>query len=521
MKIKVKKFVSCLFALSPLLFLSSCNLFIGYQTSSAEPIELGEYAGQNINLKMIDQANEMVNLDYVGDQNLLVLPVCFKDYDLKRLNLDHDQVISNINHLFFGSSEETGWESVSSFYKKSSYNHLNIQGEVSDIITMDYNLIEAISLRNSSSSYDPTYTFINEAYSKYLEKNPDKTKHFDKNNDGYVDGIWLVYLNPYFDETTKKQYINWDKDFAKTSVTNNANSVLWAYTYWNYDNKPNVEKPTPFAYSWASYSFIFDGKYKDKDENYLVDAHTFIHETGHMLGLDDYYNYDSDQTNISSPLGATDMMDNNVGDHGPYSKYLMEWISPKLVKNEGTYHLNSFEEDGSCLLVPANKLTYNNSPFDEYLLIEYYTPTNLNYLDSQSPYDNNIIMPTECGVRIYHVDSRLVKYTYNRFFGEYSYDGYTSSYINTSNAYCRIGASNTPSYSDTDKMLITLLSSKMNGDKKYYYQDRDEGMAMNEDLYQTGDEFNDFTFNTGDKLPYKVTFENQSDDGIDIVFTNN
>ena len=61
----------------------------------------------------------------------------------------------------------------------------------------------------------------------------------------------------------------------------------------------------------------------------------------------------------------------------------------------------------------------------------------------------------------------------------------------------------------------------MNGDKKYYYQDRTEGMAMNEDLYQVGDEFNDFTFNSGDKMSYKITFENQSDEGIDIVFTNN
>ena len=37
-----------------------------------------------------------------------------------------DKLKENIEQTFFGASDETGWESVSSFYKKSSYNKLNL-----------------------------------------------------------------------------------------------------------------------------------------------------------------------------------------------------------------------------------------------------------------------------------------------------------------------------------------------------------------------------------------------------------
>ena len=55
----------------------------------------------------------------------------------------------------------------------------------------------------------------------------------------------------------------------------------------------------------------------------------------------------------------------------------------------------------------------SNSPFDEYLLLEYYTPTGLNKFDCDYsyhyPYDYPQ-GPKASGIRVWHVDARLAKY---------------------------------------------------------------------------------------------------------------
>lgn len=264
---------------------------------------------------------------------------------------------------------------------------------------------------------------------------------------------------------------------------------------------------------------MFDGNYMDEEGNFLVDGHTFIHETGHLLGLDDYYNYDDDKT---SPLGATDMMDNNIGDHNPYSKYLLNWVTPRYIEKEGEYTLTPFTNNGDCLLMPLNN-SYNDSPFDEYLMFEYYTPDKLNYLDSITPYDDGPIMIDQPGVRVYHVDSRLVKYSYSRFSGTYTLSSYTDKYINNNSEYCLIGASNTPSYNMANNQfrLISLLSNQHSTSNRYYYQDREDNAANSSDLFVSGSVINDFTSNKGNKMKYQISFSDLNDESVKITFTLN
>ena len=55
----------------------------------------------------------------------------------------------------------------------------------------------------------------------------------------------------------------------------------------------------------------------------------------------------------------------------------------------------------------ANHLV-SDSPFDEYLLLEYYTPTGLNKLDSDHSYRGGYPQgPSVGGIRLWHVDARL------------------------------------------------------------------------------------------------------------------
>jgi len=55
-----------------------------------------------------------------------------------------------------------------------------------------------------------------------------------------------------------------------------------------------------------------------------------IHETGHALGLPDYYDYD-DKVGPRGGVGGLDMMDNNWGDHNPFSKWLLGWLELTFV----------------------------------------------------------------------------------------------------------------------------------------------------------------------------------------------
>jgi M6 family metalloprotease-like protein len=50
------------------------------------------------------------------------------------------------------------------------------------------------------------------------------------------------------------------------------------------------------------------------------------------LGLPDYYDYD-DTTGPKGGVGGWDMMDYNGGDHNAFSKYLLGWIDPLVIRS--------------------------------------------------------------------------------------------------------------------------------------------------------------------------------------------
>ena len=68
---------------------------------------------------------------------------------------------------------------------------------------------------------------------------------------------------------------------AEIKALGGEDDPFWAYKfYWN--RYANTEKPTPNTYAWASYKFADEGVGYNFN---IPDAHTYIHETGHMFGL--------------------------------------------------------------------------------------------------------------------------------------------------------------------------------------------------------------------------------------------
>ena len=135
----------------------------------------------------------------------------------------------------------------------------------------------------------------------------------------------------------------------------------------------------------------------------IVDAHTFIHETGHLLGAEDYYNY----RGTSQPLGGLDMMDYNIGDHNLWTKMEYGRVDPIVVTGNAKVTIKTSQLAGDVILLAPDG--WNNTPFDEMITLEMYSPTGLNLLDATSSYQGVFpLQYTKPGIKALHADSRLM-----------------------------------------------------------------------------------------------------------------
>lgn len=333
----------------------------------------------------------------VGENNLLVVPLKIKGYE----EYATSENLKKINDSFFleDSLNTLGYYSLSEYYKISSYNKLNIKGEVTPWIDLDLTTKEISSSSISNYTLDCGTYFPTEKAINYIKENLniDLTK-YDNDKDGFIDGVYFIYGCP---------------TFLDDSLL--SSSTFWNFTYYNVLNKDkaSISSPVLMTYSWSSFDMLSKGSDKTK-----LDTHTYIHEFGHQLGLNDYYDTsNSGRLNpYTSPMGGLDMMDNNVGDHSAFSKFALGWINPFVVSGDiGSVEvkIGSLIENGECIILPTSN--YNNTPFDEYLMIEYIKNNSINKVDSTNGYpstfytDERIIrFYSKNGIRITHIDARSV-----------------------------------------------------------------------------------------------------------------
>lgn len=520
---KSKKIALVVFALVP--SLTSC-LFLHPDRHSSENDNLAVYKEpssypkgydkKNLNLTNLGYWNGQVFMPSHGTSAILVIPIEFSNDPFSEMELER------IDNSFFGESEDTGWESVASYYEKASYNKLHIVGDVTDPVHFD------ITTQDAQKGYDKDNTYVQKILFAALERLDDAGFDFspyDQNGDGILDAVWLVYSASY--STTSDFY--------------------WAFTTWTTEEK-NYGGYVPSSYSWASVDFLEKGRYKPYFSALNGDAHTYIHETGHLLGLDDYYSYDNGTDgNQDSPTGGTMMMDYNIGDHDAYSKFVLGWIDPTVItkdyleENDYTISLDSFGKTGDALILPIYKdgnVDYNGTPFDEYLILEYYTPDGLNEQDATTRYEN-LKMFGEPGLLVYHVNSRIGKMVADRMsetgvsWDGYCYDAISDALEDSATNYLFYYLySNTRSYSLDDTIdedaksyyrgrLISLLSA----DEKKTYFESTSTMAGNRSLFQEGDgffvsggRFQDFAFDDGSLPQFGFTVQESNDSSCVLYF---
>ncbi|MDR0934845.1 MAG: hypothetical protein LBM03_00885 [Erysipelotrichaceae bacterium] len=443
-----------------------------------------------------------------GDVRILVVPVELKGYAADSLPAGRVGTREMIDSVVFGDSPsenpdtEVQWESLRSFYEKSSYGACKMSGYVADWWSVDQTPSEFAS----RASVQGLVSEVNDYYISGQDASVD-TKNFDANNDGCIDLTLFVYSCPQ-------------------QVLGSDDKVFWAYTTQT-SAKKNMETPIISRYIWMSQKFMFENGYwengvrKDWTNTQIanreakLDAHTFIHETGHGLGLADYYSYDDGDI---SPMGQLDMQDYNVGDHSAYSKALMGWTKPYVVDGRATITINSFQKTGDSIIVPIRSLDWKNESYtllDEYLMIEFDTPTDLVHFDSLHKYAGNYPQWfTQSGVRVTHVDSRIGVFTKSG--GTFVGYGKKTEIANENN-YVDFAHDNTLSRTVNNNRLVQVLSAR----GKLM-----TGTANNADLFRAGDEFGfekfaDFKMNTNlhqTPLGYKFKITAMSETSCTIDF---
>ena len=207
-----------------------------------------------------------------------------------------------------------------------------------------------------------------------------------------------------------------------------------------------------------------------------MNTYTFIHEFGHVLGADDYY----DTAYVGAPLDGYDVMDSMAGDHNPYTKFNYGWLtSSRLVVTDSsvTLTLEDFSKTGDTIIL-ANNWDATLGAYQEYYVLAYYTNYGLNggnygYFDDE-------------GLVVYHVNASL-------YIDEYDGETYYDVYNNNTDQSDEYG---------TFDNLIELV-----------------GRSGNDYVYGVGDSLGAVTTDQGTVLKYGFTVDAMTDDALTITFT--
>src|SRR5690606_34675194 len=117
---------------------------------------------------MLRKENQILAASSIGTINALIIPI---DFVGNRFNTNQ---LYRLEKAFFGPAIETGWESVQSYYKKTSYNKLEFTGTITDVYKSDKRASYFTNLYNSGEDAD--HILIKEAL-EFLDEKIDYSEY--------------------------------------------------------------------------------------------------------------------------------------------------------------------------------------------------------------------------------------------------------------------------------------------------------------------------------------------------------
>ena len=279
------------------------------------------------------------------------------------------------------SGQAAPYESLQAYYQRSSYGKLNISCR-----GICYN----VTAKHCRSYYTkkPNELVTEIATTLDTEYGVDFAQ-YDGNDDGYVDGFYLIYAG---------------------------DNTGWGSTWWpKCNNYFDQSSPTLDGKKIKSTVFMQDTTAKNS-------VRILAHETGHVLGLADYYPYAS----ATAGINTIDMMNDNTGDHNAFSKWLLGWIDDykitriavtesgikvrrgtgevqtytgSVTENIEAFTTDNATEGGGFIAVSSDESILTGSLFCEFYLLQYDQSTGNQAYSDPSKLVN--------GLRIYRVQAQL------------------------------------------------------------------------------------------------------------------
>ncbi len=342
---------------------------------------------RSLNFRNAKNVKDVTDLGYykdgcptTGSPDVLVIPVDFSDATASSRGYS----ISAIKDAFMKDGD-VDYYSVYDYYFTSSYGKLMLDVTVIDswfrpsrASTYYENLTEDGEWIGDQAILDEALAYLDNTLNMDLSK-------FDSDGNDIIDSVVLI-----------------------NTLDIGEDDFHWAYRYWNYyvnDDGYYYEYDGVSAndYMWASYQFLLESTDKYGNTTYtdktVRNTYTYIHEFGHVLGAEDYYD-----TSYAGehPMDGYDVMDMMSADHSAFTKFTFGWItSSRLVTTDTsvTLKLEDFSKSGDTIIL-ANSFDDKLGIYQEYYIIVYYTNNGLN----SGGYG---LFEDDCIV-VYHVNAVLV-----------------------------------------------------------------------------------------------------------------
>jgi M6 family metalloprotease-like protein len=247
---------------------------------------MARYDAQAAGETKIGKIEASSSMPTTGLVRIFVLPIAFSDYP-------SNNSIASLRRTIFGEGNPDYYpcDGLRTFYLRSSYGQLELTGAVLDWYTTPYPRSE---VRMDDAGRE---ALIVEALNYHKARGHDFSQ-YDNNGDAVTDYFAVIWTGPSGDWAT----------------------FWWGYQTW-FQSNFELDGKRFFMYSWQAEGNVRPNSFS---------PYALIHETGHALGLPDYYDYDP-SVGPKGGVGQIDIMDGMRGDHNCFSKCLLGWMTPVFV----------------------------------------------------------------------------------------------------------------------------------------------------------------------------------------------
>lgn len=223
-----------------------------------------------------------------GDVRVFALLIDFSDQQST-----NDASFIDSNLFGVGTPSNFPQDSMTNYYDRASYGQLDL----SNGSTLGW-YRPALARADIPQNTAGREALIREAIESFDAAGHDFSQ-YDNNSDGRIDYFLVVWAGP----------------------DNGWSNFWWGYQTSYRDSSFVVDGVRLGTYSWQWEARPVGGTFHPR---------VVIHETGHALGLPDYYDYDN-SVGPRGGVGGLDMMHGNWGDHGCFSKWILGWLEPTVI----------------------------------------------------------------------------------------------------------------------------------------------------------------------------------------------